>query len=487
MEILDYILKHANTDELRTLIGELLARLPDADINNLQQCRNRIAVRRFNDDQAYLQAAVDELVLTLPNGQKSKAYSADIALPSSILGYPVESASVDGLDEFELKWTYFAEPGVLHVEGIPTSPETTKPATRYLQVSIRVESDAGVDEACRTFTKGVKIDIMPDPRELWRDLPVSPDIPYYKENRAAAFIQCSPVQEKSLVAASVRGRSHAHTGKPRDDHFSVKYLEESGWYLMMVADGAGSAEYSRRGSEIACNEAMGACEAWLETEGANLEECVKAYQSDKLKGHGRALKDKLYYLLGGASFKAYRAIADEAKRTMPPRNIRDYATTLLATLAKKIDGYWFVCSFWIGDGAIGLYQSAACCGEKDKEGKVRVKLMGEPDSGESAGQTRFLTMPEIVQVPAQIDQRIRFACVEDFTALFLMTDGVSDPKFDTDNQLKTPAMWEALWRDLNDQIPGLGTHGQDPSEQLLDWLMFWSEGNHDDRTIAILY
>jgi len=481
MKILHSFLTYADIDDLKKVIEKLSERLPDLD-EILQPIWKNISIRRFNDKRARIQESVDKLLISLPNGQKSKAYSADIKFRTCISEYQVESVSVDGLDELGLEGIYMAESGVLHVQGIPTKAET-----RELHVSVRVNTEVEIAEERRIFTKKVKITIVPDPRELWQDLPVSPDIAYYKESVAAAFIPCSSCQEKSVVAASVRGRSHAHTGKPRDDHFSVKYLEKSGWFLMMVADGAGSAVYSRRGSELACCVTMQECENWLDRESSNLEECVRIYQSSKLKTDEKPLRNKLYYLMGGASHAAYKAIVEEAKKTTPSRNIRDYATTLLATLAKKIDGYWFVCSFWIGDGAICLYQAAGTCGENEEECEAKIEIMGEPDSGESAGQTRFLTMPEILQDSSQIYHRIRFACVDDFSALFLMTDGVSDPKFDTENLLKTPALWEKLWGDLNTQIPELGTPGHDPSKQLLDWLMFWSEGNHDDRTIAILY
>ena len=38
--------------------------------------------------------------------------------------------------------------------------------------------------------------------------------------------------------------------------------------------------------------------------------------------------------------------------------------------------------------------------------------------------------------------------VPDFTALFLMTDGVSDPKFETDANLKSYDKWNELWLTL---------------------------------------
>lgn len=59
-----------------------------------------------------------------------------------------------------------------------------------------------------------------------------------------------------VVAASKRGRSHAQDGKYRDDHFRIRADAATGWHILVVADGAGSAELSREGSRIACDCVM---------------------------------------------------------------------------------------------------------------------------------------------------------------------------------------------------------------------------------------
>lgn len=131
----------------------------------------------------------------------------------------------------------------------------------------------------------------------------------------------------------------------------------------------------------------------------------------------------------------------------------------------------------MGDGAICLY---------DKHTHT-AKILGVPDEGEFAGQTRFLTMPDIFKDAKSLYQRLRFNIVDDFTALFMMTDGVSDPKFETDVNLNNPDRWDALWNDLKENGVELTDDNESSKEQLLNWLDFWSPGNHDDRTIAILY
>lgn len=68
-----------------------------------------------------------------------------------------------------------------------------------------------------------------------------------------------------------------------------------------------------------------------------------------------------------------------------------------------------------------------------------------------------------------------------------MTDGVSDPKFETDANLNNPDKWDALWIDFKENGVELTDDNEASKDQLLGWLDFWSPGNHDDRTIAILY
>jgi hypothetical protein len=85
----------------------------------------------------------------------------------------------------------------------------------------------------------------------------------------------------------------------------------------------------------------------------------------------------------------------------------------------------------------------------------------------------------------EIIKRISYKIIPDFTAMFLMTDGIYDPKFQTKNNLDKTALWKELWEDLNNQI-NFSKDNLEVSSQLLSWLDFWSAGNHDDRTIAII-
>ena len=68
----------------------------------------------------------------------------------------------------------------------------------------------------------------------------------------------------------------------------------------------------------------------------------------------------------------------------------------------------------------------------------------------------------------------------------LMTDGVSDPMFETDANLNKIEKWNELYESITREVD-LSDNNSESQFQLLKWLDFWSQGNHDDRTIAILY
>ena len=96
--------------------------------------------------------------------------------------------------------------------------------------------------------------IKPDTRKMFdREVEPQPNQPYPKAHLDKCFVKGG---EKTLVGASRRGRSHAMDGTFRDDDMRLVYQPEDGWYIMAVADGAGSAKYARKGSLIACETAV---------------------------------------------------------------------------------------------------------------------------------------------------------------------------------------------------------------------------------------
>ena len=114
-----------------------------------------------------------------------------------------------------------------------------------------------------------------------------------------------------------------------------------------------------------------------------------------------------------------------------------------------------------------------------------VKPLTAPDSGEYAGQTRFLARSEFADA-GEVIKRLKHATPERFTAIALMSDGITDPKLPTDKAFADPAAWTGLWQDdLTAQVD-FAASDADIEAGFLAWLDFWSPGNHDDRTLAVL-
>lgn len=239
-----------------------------------------------------------------------------------------------------------------------------------------------------------------------------------------------------------------------------------------VADGAGSARFSREGSRLACERAV-----------ESMTESVPKFFNEELdraainctggdEAANRQVRNVLYQVLCGAAFDAYKVI--ELLAGSGSHSIKDYATTLLLTACRRMAEGTLVATFWIGDGAIAVLQ----------EGGRSATLMGRPDGGEFSGQTRFLTMPDILSDSHEMLRRIEFVLVKDLSAVMLMSDGVSDPKFGTDNRLLSAESWGGLWAEIQETIAP--KESEVPEQRLLHWLDFWSAGEHDDRTLVVI-
>lgn len=315
--------------------------------------------------------------------------------------------------------------------------------------------------------------VNPNPKLLWQDIPSNRQDPLWKDDEAAQML-AGPLRR--IVAARKRGRSHAHVGSCCDDDFVIHHDTANDWYVAIVADGAGSAKASRHGSRLAVRAAGNHIKnALAGDDDEKIAAAVAGYLAAPSEGRDHAkrfLHNALYVVVGHAAHKAMKALVDEAQvRTDLISSVKDLSTTLLIGIAKKFGDQWLCATYWVGDGAIGVYHKGSS-----------IELLGEVDSGEYSGQTRFLDSNEVTQ--EALFKRTRFTLCPDFTGFLLMTDGVSDPKFETEARLVELDAWDALWEDLQSAAD---LAGPNPDIKLLEWLDFWSQGNHDDRTIAIIY
>ncbi|MCH5345797.1 MAG: protein phosphatase 2C domain-containing protein [Muribaculaceae bacterium] len=377
-----------------------------------------------------------------------------------------QDAWIENLEPTGLAANIDFEKGEITLLGTPTE-------ARDFEFSLCIKL-YGWQPGDKLLVRNFRIAVNPDPRDLWVSKPVPANIEFPKDDTDCRYVTVPTfegVPQKDIVAASKRGRSHAQEAKPRDDDFAVSFDSTSGWYILAVADGAGSAKYSREGSRIACQTIERYIKKKLVEDGEAFEELIKIYESDKSQESLKPVVAKIHEVLFKGATEAHKAIAERVEQCQTVV-IKDFSTTLLVAICRKFDFGWFVASFGVGDGAIGLYNKET----------HEVKLLNEPDGGEYAGQTRFVTMESIFKDRT----RIKMTIVPDFTALMLMTDGVSDPMFETDANLARVEKWDELWQNLSKEVEFTDDNVQS-QYQLLDWLDFWSPGNHDDRTIAILY
>ena len=315
--------------------------------------------------------------------------------------------------------------------------------------------------------RNINLYVNPDPRTLWTEHEPKPDEPFKKEHTATQRIQQG---DKTLIAASRRGRSHAKDAKFRDDHFEMQYDETSQWYFITVSDGAGSAQYSREGSKIICQTIMNNL---TNLDLDDIEMRTKAYVLEKTTENYKKINDYFYQYFGKALVQSVKNIVEKAEQNQ--HNFKDYYATILVSMCKKFDFGWLIGGVWVGDGGVGIYKA-------DWENP---KILGEADSGEYSGQTHFLT-PSVWSDGEKLGKRIRFEIVPDFDVLALMTDGITDAWFHTDANLKSQTHWLDMLNDIQKTVD-MEVSNENAHEQLLEWLNFWVRGEYDDRTIALLF
>ena len=315
-----------------------------------------------------------------------------------------------------------------------------------------------------------KLAVIPDPKSLWISKPSKRSAPYWKKDEAFEQIY----GDLLCVAASKRGRSHANVGAFREDDFSLHASPPGGWIVAAVADGAGSAKYSRCGSQIAVEIVKEQLPQLLdEFVSPSLETQIDHYREEQKEAEYEIKSKMLNRSLAKVAINAASAIEEEARNE--GEQVSAYSTTLIIGVARKVHDMWFIASFAIGDGGMAVIDT------RDQS----VKTMNLPDSGEFAGQTRFLRSSEF-SAYEDINPRLFFDIRESFTAIALMTDGITDPKFPTDSIFNNPSKWMEFWEHDLCKTVEFSRENANLKSQLLEWMDFWSRGNHDDRTLVLL-
>lgn len=388
---------------------------------------------------ARLATPVTTNTLQLPNARVGVEYEFAGHVEGALVGAEVPGELGLSFDQATRK-----------IRGIPLSASDCKFPAQW------------TDKQGRFITGQCALLINPDPKTLWQKLPSDPALPYQKTPEAAQLL---PGKGYRVAAASRRGRSHEHVGGFRDDDYAIRCDDQTGWATLAVADGAGSAKNSREGSRIAAHRFVEHVHAAL-LSGLGGEVLDWLNDWDDSAETRRRIGERFHQLFLGAGNVAVDAIEEAATKDRLP--VRDYSTTLLAAAVHRDGENTFVASFWVGDGAIAAYQPGA------------TRLLGSPDGGEYAGQTKFLDRAVLSE--HSFAKRVSIGRFKNLHSLLLMTDGVSDPRFETDLGLSDVTKWDNLLGELS---PLLGA--TEPSKALIDWLEFLVPGHHDDRSIAVLW
>lgn len=400
----------------------------------------------------------------LPNGTVNKAYEARIDFIQlgwdDIIAYEIQNLEETGLSFDSEKELLSGNPKI----------------SGDLKIKILFKID-GEEEEKPLNEKVLTIIINPDPKSLWKNIESDQNASFPKEDNVAT---ASSFLDKKIVVASKRGRSHANIGSFREDDFAFKNFSSNGWSVLAVSDGAGSAALSRKGSKLACDTLIQYFEENLDKENLNeFDEILFNHYNKTDSDSIKKISHFVYNTLSKAAHFVYQNIEEFAN--VNNEELKKFHATLIFALVKKYDFGYAILTFGVGDCPIGLLN-------KDL---TEVKLMNIIDIGEFGGGTRFVTMPEIFQSD-KFSTRFGFKLIDDFSYLMLMTDGIYDPKFVVEANLEKIEKWNEFVSDLKgnneDRLKvDFEDVNADIATQLSTWMDFWSAGNHDDRTLAIIY
>lgn len=419
-----------------------------------------------------LKVRIDDVLakqMVIPNATVAKPYQATLDFNQPEFK-EISFVEFEGLEQYGLSFN----PEFKCIEGTPNQSGDYK-----VKMNFKV---LGEDENSAPHTKILSLLINANPKSLWKNIAsddqkdaVWKEENYWKADQVEDFRQLG---DKHIVVSSKRGRSHANIGAFREDDYAFKHFEDNGWSIVCVADGAGSAKLARQGSKLACRAVVEYFEQHLTDD--NLKSFDETlFHHHQQGGDNQQISHFVYNNLSKAAYYAHKQIEEFADGIEQP--LKDFHSTLIFALFKKFDFGYAILTFGVGDCPIGLLN-------KDLTG---IKLMNWLDVGEFSGGTRFITMPEIFS-SEKFPTRFGFTLTDDFSYLMLMTDGIYDAKFVVEANLEKLENWKTFVDDLkgnNEDRASVNfdAANQEIAHQLSAWMDFWSPGNHDDRTLAIIF
>ena len=268
----------------------------------------------------------------------------------------------------------------------------------------------------------------------------------------------------NLIAATRRGRLHAHYGTHREDAFG--YYADPSFSIVCVSDGAGSSKHSRIGSEKTCRTVI-----------AYLTEFLQKNRSELQALSSTEVRERLAAAVGESVGATCRALEELAAKTesLP----KDYRCTLLLGILLLWGDTPQLAFSQVGDGFMAAQLA---------DGSVQ--RHGQADSGDFAGEVKcFIPDAEAVHNAKQVI----WLDVATADAFIFCSDGIEDPFFplarkakDIFRQLRD-GVTEAL-PDFQKQVPhGPILGSPDAAARLATWLQFEKKGENDDRTVVVLH
>ena len=417
--------------------------------------------------------------IAIPNATIGKHYEAKIDLQKLNLNDLIFE-NFEGLDDYGL----FFNKETATIEGIPSKSGDFK-----LKFLFKIK---GESESTPTNEKLMSLVVNPDPKSLWKDIPSDTKDLFWKKDDVS---MADKLGDRNIVVSSKRGRSHKNVGSFRDDDFDFKHFKKTGWSVIAVSDGAGSYSLSRKGSQLACNAVIDYFGNYSDLEKSKeFESKIIEYNTTKdetlLKELEILAKQNLYKAtvfvhnkIKEHSEETYKSNSDLFNNPKAKSYLDYYHSTFIFALFKKYDFGYVILTFGVGDCPIAVM---------NKE-KTETTLLNWLDVGEFGGGTRFITQAEIFHsIEHPMATRFNFKILPDFSYMFLMTDGIYDPKFVVEANLEKNEKWNEFLEDLQgkneDNIKvDFNNSNTEIASQLSNWMDFWSQGNHDDRTLAIIY
>lgn len=322
---------------------------------------------------------------------------------------------------------------------------------------------------------------------MWKNLDVPKFEPEPFSENKSSYIR---LKNAEIILARTRGKSHKHKGTNCDDFFFVANVNDI--VIMSVADGAGSKKFSRIGAKVACESSVN----YL------VEELIKLATTNDLISLSLPFHDlnfektctKMSIIMQNSFLKARQSVMEAfLERKLKKEyidllgrelNFKDFSSTLLLTIAIPImineTIEYFIIALQVGDGMIAVFNI-----DNANNG---LKLLGDIDEGNYAGETDFLTSNNVLE--KEYLMRKTKISRSKITSLMLMTDGVSDDYFPNETEflkLHFDLQTNGILKTKNTSLPLAKEDIIKKDEILKIWLdSYVKRGSFDDRTLSIL-